>query len=80
MVIKQDVSFTQLVKNNGYNQPEIAKMMNKSLTYVSNRATMKEPWTMDDVIFLSDLFGLSDDELLQTFAHPSDKMKRRKKK
>ena len=78
--ITKSLNVSDLIGANNYTQPEIAKVMGKSLTYVSNRCTRKEPWTMDDVIFIADLFGLSDDETMQYFAHPSEKMKRGKKK
>ncbi len=77
--IRKQLNVADLITENHYTQPEIAKAMGKSVTYVSNRCTRKEPWTMDDVIFMANLFGLSDDETMQYFAHPSEKAKKRGK-
>lgn len=76
--VKKSVHVADLITANNYTQAQIAKEMGKSLTYISNRCTLKEPWSMDDVIFMADLFGLSDDETMQYFAHPSDKMKKKR--
>lgn len=78
--VKKNISVTDLIKNQGFTQPEIAEAMGKSVTYVSNRCTLKEPWTTDDMIFLADMFELSDDEMLQYFVHPSNKMKNNRRK
>lgn len=78
--IRKNLDVGDLVKAHGYTQPLLAEAMDKSITYISNRCTMKEPWTMDDVLFIADLFELSDDELLQYFAHPSKKMKPKTRK
>lgn len=78
--IKKNLDVGDLITANHFTQAEIAKRMGKSITYVSKRCTLKEPWTTDDMIFIADLFGLSDDEMIQYFVHPSKKMKIRRKK
>jgi hypothetical protein len=77
--ITKVLTVADLITENHYTQALLARRMGKSLTYISNRCTEKEPWTMDDILFITDLFYLSDDEMLQYFAHPSEKMKPRKR-
>jgi plasmid maintenance system antidote protein VapI len=78
--VKKKLNVSDLITENHYTQPELAKVMDKSTGYISSRCTGKKPWTFDDALFIADLFGLSDDEMLQYFAHPSAEMKNRRKK
>ena len=73
VLVKRNLTVADLITENHYTQPEVAKALGKSITYISTRCTQKEPWTTDDMLDLADLFGLSDEEMLQYFAHRSKK-------
>lgn len=78
--IKRNLNVGDLLIEHRYTQRELAKKLDKSVGYINARCTEEEPWTTDDMIIISDLFGLSDDEMLQYFVHPSKKIKNRRKK
>lgn len=77
--IKKNLNVGDLLTANHYTQRELAKELDKSIGYINARCTEEEPWTTDDMMDIADLFGLSDDEMLQYFAHRSKKNKRSKK-
>lgn len=77
--IKKNFNVGDLLTANHYTQRELAKELGKCIGYINARCTGEEPWTTDDMMDIADLFGLSDDEMLQYFAHRSKKNKRSKK-
>lgn len=76
--IKKNLNVGDLLIEHHYPQRELAKNLDKSIGYINARCTEEEPWTTDDMLDIADLFGLSDDEMLQYFAHRSKKKGKKK--
>ena len=77
--IKKNLNVGDLLYEHHYTQRDLAMKLGKSVGYINARCTEEESWTTDDMLDIADLFGLSDDEMLQYFAHRSKKNKRSKK-
>jgi len=51
----------------GYEQTDVAEELGRSITYVSNRYTGKEPWNQDEMYKIMDLIKQPYDRLHEIF-------------
>ena len=51
----------------GIDQKYLAEIMGKSQTYITNRFTLRYPWTQDDQYFLMDELGIPYEDMYLVF-------------